>query len=661
MPKRTDALKRVTTSARLVAVLIAGCVVAAPVLAQAPLTKEEEQKLKQRQLEKKKGADTPGRPPPPSSPPPASKPQPDPRAERPVQPPPPKTALPKADSGRTNPPADRSGQGGDRGGASRPGSPDTGQGQALRRPPPPPPPPAKLPTQVVVPPKGPPGSPSAVQKDSKPSQASPIINQGPPGSKSLDPARRPQSGGGDPTRTTQPPNTGNPTAVNPSIGKSPPKGGSPSATDRPDRGRPGDPTAVNPANGKAPSTGVPPPATGKADDTRRGGPVGSPAATDRPDRGRPGDPTVINPANGKAPPTGVSPPVTGKADDTRRGAPDGPPPTPSVVKGKGPSPDAPGLTNVVRPPVGPQRIEEIRQGRVESVGKSGARIIQEPGNRTIVKQDNRSIITRNETTTINNFIPAAKSSRQANGITETVYNRPGGVRVISEVDGNGRLLRRYRRDEGGREVVFVDNRRFYRNLAVGAGIGIVAAAAIIALSPPVHALPREKYVVDYVRATDDDIYETFTAPPVERLERSYSLEEIRYSENVRARMRRIDLDNITFETGSFDVTPDQYAKLERIARAIIRAIEANPAEVFLIEGHTDAVGPTDDNLSLSDRRAESVARILAERYEIPIENLVTQGYGEQHLKIDTSGPERGNRRVAMRRITPLLSEKEDRN
>jgi regulatory helix-turn-helix LysR family protein len=33
----------------------------------------------------------------------------------------------------------------------------------------------------------------------------------------------------------------------------------------------------------------------------------------------------------------------------------------------------------------------------------------------------------------------------------------------------------------------------------------------------------------------------------------------------------------------------------------------------------------------------------------------TQGYGEQYLKIPTDGPERANRRVTVRRITPLLT------
>jgi outer membrane protein OmpA-like peptidoglycan-associated protein len=75
----------------------------------------------------------------------------------------------------------------------------------------------------------------------------------------------------------------------------------------------------------------------------------------------------------------------------------------------------------------------------------------------------------------------------------------------------------------------------------------------------------------------------------------------------------------------------------------------------MIEGHTDAVGSDVDNLSLSDRRAETVALILSQQFNVPPENLVTQGYGEQFLKIPTDGPERRNRRVTARRITPLLA------
>ena len=76
----------------------------------------------------------------------------------------------------------------------------------------------------------------------------------------------------------------------------------------------------------------------------------------------------------------------------------------------------------------------------------------------------------------------------------------------------------------------------------------------------------------------------------------------------------------------------------------------------MIEGYTDATGNPDDNLSLSDRRAEAAAVALTEQFQVPAENLVTQGYGAEYLKIPTDGPERLNRRVAVRRITPLIDQ-----
>ena len=94
----------------------------------------------------------------------------------------------------------------------------------------------------------------------------------------------------------------------------------------------------------------------------------------------------------------------------------------------------------------------------------------------------------------------------------------------------------------------------------------------------------------------------------------------------------------------------------QFARAMLRVLERNPLAVFMIEGHTDAVGSDEDNLSLSDRRAAAVAEVLSDSFGVPAENLVTQGYGEQFLKDDTKGPERANRRVTVRRVTPLIAE-----
>ncbi len=298
----------------------------------------------------------------------------------------------------------------------------------------------------------------------------------------------------------------------------------------------------------------------------------------------------------------------------------------------------------------------MRRGRVERVEAGGRRVIEEPGNRFIIRDQGRAVIRRDEGRAFERFSPGARTRDLGGGRRETVIERGDGTRVYTEVDRNGRLLRRWRRDRGGREIVLIDNRRFYRNVGIGLGVTALGVGVGLALAPPAYSLPREKYVVEYDRASDEDLYEALSAPPVARLERGYSLEEIRYSRPLRQYMRRIDLDSVNFEFGSFEVTQDQYPKLERLARIINRMLERNEAEVFLIEGHTDAVGSDEDNLTLSDRRAEAVADILVSEFNIPVENLVTQGYGEQYMKIDTQEPERQNRRVSFLRITPLLGQ-----
>jgi OOP family OmpA-OmpF porin len=217
---------------------------------------------------------------------------------------------------------------------------------------------------------------------------------------------------------------------------------------------------------------------------------------------------------------------------------------------------------------------------------------------------------------------------------------------VTEVDETGRLIRRVRRDQMGREIILIDNTFEPR----GPGF----AGFFVELPPPVIRVPRELYIRETARATAEDIFLTLVAPPVDRIERRYALDEIRYSEPLRARMPRIDIDTVNFETASWEIAPDQMDRLAFVAQGIMRAIQRNPREVFMVEGYTDAVGNDVDNLSLSDRRAESVAVALTNQFQVPPENLTSQGYGKQFLKVPTEAPERVNRRVAVRRITPLL-------
>jgi outer membrane protein OmpA-like peptidoglycan-associated protein len=327
---------------------------------------------------------------------------------------------------------------------------------------------------------------------------------------------------------------------------------------------------------------------------------------------------------------------------------------------------APGMAPTTTPGTGfaprttistPQHFQDIQKGRRERVEDGGKRIvIQEPGNRTIVRQDNRIVIRHDEGERFRRLGHDVRSERRPDGVVESFYVRPDGMRIITETGADGRVLRRYRRGQDGREYVLFDNRRFYRT---GLAIGVGALALAVALSlPPLHVtIPPALYIVDYDHASDDDIYDALIAPPVEDLDRAYALDEVLENYPLRQRMRRIDLDTINFEFGAWEVTPDQYPKLERLAHALQHVLERNPDATFLVEGHTDAVGSDIDNLSLSDRRAQSVAEALSNGFGIPPENLVTQGYGSQFLKIDTPGPERRNRRAAIINISPLIADR----
>jgi outer membrane protein OmpA-like peptidoglycan-associated protein len=340
----------------------------------------------------------------------------------------------------------------------------------------------------------------------------------------------------------------------------------------------------------------------------------------------------------------VPPPVSTE----QRRAPDAPPPPPAAA-----APQQQPATQVApqtQPPAAqPRRIEDVREQRREE-RRDGRTIIRE-GDRTIIREGDRTIIRRDEADRFRGRGGRDRDVRVERRGNEnfTIAVRPGGIQIVTVTDEDGRLVRRYRRDAGGREVIIIDNRPRGPRRASG---------FFVQLPPPVIRIPRERYIVEADHADPAMIYDTLMAPPVETIEQGYTLDEIRYSAPLRDRMRRIDIDTITFDTGSWEVTADQADRLAPIADGMRRVIERNPNEVFMVEGYTDAVGSDIDNLSLSDRRAESVANLLSEQFGIPPENLTTQGYGEQYLKIPTEGPERQNRRVSVRRVTPLLAGQE---
>jgi len=87
-----------------------------------------------------------------------------------------------------------------------------------------------------------------------------------------------------------------------------------------------------------------------------------------------------------------------------------------------------------------------------------------------------------------------------------------------------------------------------------------------------------------------------------------------------------------------------------------KLLKKNPAETFLIEGHTGRRRHAGGEPCLWTAAPKPVAEALTNAFGIPPENLTTQGYGEEYLKINTSGAQpREPGGVAIRRITSLVA------
>ncbi len=94
------------------------------------------------------------------------------------------------------------------------------------------------------------------------------------------------------------------------------------------------------------------------------------------------------------------------------------------------------------------------------------------------------------------------------------------------------------------------------------------------------------------------------------------------------KLPRLDLD-IQFNPDSPVIRPDSYRMLGRVADAL-----SDPRMLpygFLIVGHTDATGRREDNLTLSQRRAESFRDVLVATFKISPKRIQAIGLGEEQL------------------------------
>ena len=353
------------------------------------------------------------------------------------------------------------------------------------------------------------------------------------------------------------------------------------------------------------------------------------------------------------------PPTAAPAEQAKGAQPVAPPPA-LITDGKAPKFD-PSMLKKPHPRFG----DAGNGGDKRQLPKQEADIpkggeIDAGAGRTIVRENNGEVTVRHDDTErFRRFGGNVDTQKGPNGNTTTVINRPGGVQIVTIRDRDGGILQRYRKDRNGQIEVLIGQNDSKRDGSRPPPPPKAPAPNAnfnfhVQLPPLRLNIPRNQYIVESSRASRQDLARTFEAAPVEQVERPYSLEEIRRSDRIRDKVRRVDFDTVTFEFGSAVLPDDQIPQVQKVGEAMQDVLKKDPNQVFLIEGHTDAVGSDLANLALSDRRAETVAEILTYYFGIPPENLVTQGYGEAFLKVPTAGPERENRRVAFRNITPLM-------
>ena len=109
---------------------------------------------------------------------------------------------------------------------------------------------------------------------------------------------------------------------------------------------------------------------------------------------------------------------------------------------------------------------------------------------------------------------------------------------------------------------------------------------------------------------------------------------------------RLDL-LLTFDTDSASLTDQGTANAMTFAEALKRP-ELKQAR-FELEGHTDATGTHEHNLTLSEQRAQAVKAFLTS-HGVEAERLNAVGYASDRLAVPDQPASRANRRVVARRL-----------
>lgn len=107
------------------------------------------------------------------------------------------------------------------------------------------------------------------------------------------------------------------------------------------------------------------------------------------------------------------------------------------------------------------------------------------------------------------------------------------------------------------------------------------------------------------------------------------------------------LKNIFFESNRYELQEASFTELDKV----VQLLKENPTVSIEISGHTDNTGSAEENLKLSNNRAQAVVDYLT-RQQIPVQRLLSKGYGAAQ-PIDSNETPEGrarNRRTELKII-----------
>lgn len=141
------------------------------------------------------------------------------------------------------------------------------------------------------------------------------------------------------------------------------------------------------------------------------------------------------------------------------------------------------------------------------------------------------------------------------------------------------------------------------------------------------ASPKERALIDNLR---------------KKATRAITIEEREQVAEIVKEKPQISLE-ITFDYNSATINPKAVPTLENLGKAL--SSPELKGTVFMLGGHTDAAGGDAYNQELSEKRAESVKRFLADKFKLPADSLVAVGFGKSKLKNPGNPLAEENRRV----------------